>query len=133
MLFTDDIRNIKPPDSKSPLMQYGDTYSKMVHCAVTLDKSFAQCLNREYRTVNKIMLLNYKCLIYDVNNVGMEEKFINTIIFCTHGSMDLVLGVDTPIFRKWQQKVDFQFGFVPFGGQLMPDNTSMCHSHVFPH
>ena len=76
---------------------------------------------------------NQLCLIYDVNNVGMEEKFINTIIFCDHGSKDLVLGVDTPIFRKWQQKVDFQFGFVPLGGQLMPDNTSMCHSHVFPH
>ena len=28
-------------------------YSKMVGCAVTLDMSFAQCLNREYRTVNK--------------------------------------------------------------------------------
>ena len=27
--------------------------SKMVCCAVTLDTSFAQCLNREYRTVNK--------------------------------------------------------------------------------
>ena len=27
--------------------------SKMVRCAVTLDTSFAQCLNGEYRTVNK--------------------------------------------------------------------------------
>ena len=28
-------------------------YSKMVGCAVNVDTSFAQCLNREYRTVNK--------------------------------------------------------------------------------
>ena len=30
-----------------------DLHSKMVHCAVSLNTSFAQCLNREYRTVNK--------------------------------------------------------------------------------
>ena len=29
------------------------THSKMVRCTVTLHTSFAQCLNREYRTVNK--------------------------------------------------------------------------------
>ena len=40
----------------------------MVGCAVTLDTSFAQFRNREYRTVNKVTLLNstynaftYKC------------------------------------------------------------------------
>ena len=32
--------------------------SKMVGCAVNVDTSFAQCLNREYRTVNKARCWN---------------------------------------------------------------------------
>ena len=32
--------------------------SKMVGCAVTSDTSFAQFRNREYKTVNKVTLLN---------------------------------------------------------------------------
>ena len=35
----------------------------MVRCAVTLDTSFAQCWNGEYRTVNKTTLLNSACII----------------------------------------------------------------------
>ena len=45
-------------------------YSKMVRCAVTLDTSFAQCLNREYRTVNKVMLLNSMYIIPSRINVN---------------------------------------------------------------
>ena len=48
---------------------------------------------------------NQLCPIYEINNVGMEEKFVNTIIFANQ--KDLAQGVITPIFKQWQQQVDF--------------------------
>ena len=75
--------------------------------------------------------VNQLCPIYDVNNVGMEEKFVNTIIFANHGNRDLAQGVDTPIFRQWQRQVDFQFGFVPLGCQLMPISVTSRNSHDY--
>ena len=74
---------------------------------------------------------NQLCPIYDVNNVGMEEKFVNTIIFSNHGNKDLAQGVNTPIFNQWKQQVDFQFGFVPLGSKLMPSNATLCNSHDY--
>ena len=44
--------------------------SKMVLCAVTLDMSFVQCLNRKYRKVNKTMLLNSACIVPLCTNVN---------------------------------------------------------------
>ena len=61
----------------------------------------------------------------------MEEKFVNTIIFANQGNKDLAQGVNTPIFNHWKQQVDFQFGFVPLGSQLMPSNTTLCNSHDY--
>ena len=68
---------------------------------------------------------NQLCPIYDVNNVGMEEKFGNTIIFANQGNKDLTQGVNTHIFNQWKQQVDFQFSFVPLGRQLMPSNATL--------
>ena len=75
--------------------------------------------------------VNQLCPIYDVNNVGMEEKFVNTIIFANQGSRDLAQGVNTPIFNEWQRQVDFQFGFVPLGCQLMPSSVTSWNSHDY--
>ena len=47
-----------PNSTDSRTLCFSTPHSKMVHCAVTLDTSFAQCWNREYRTVNKTTLLN---------------------------------------------------------------------------
>ena len=44
--------------------------SKMVRCAVTLNMSFAQCWNCEYRTVNKTTLLNSACIVPSRTNVN---------------------------------------------------------------
>ena len=44
----------------------------MVRCAVTLDTSFVQCLNREYRTVNKITLLNAVHMVPSLTNVNKQ-------------------------------------------------------------
>ena len=75
--------------------------------------------------------VNQLCSIYDVNNVGMEEMFVNTIIFANQGNKDLAQGVDTPSFSQWQRQVDFQFGFVPLGGQLMPSSVTSCNFHDY--
>ena len=40
------------------------------------------------------------------------------------------MGLDSPICKKWQQ-VDLQFGFVPLGSQIIPDNPNWCHFHSF--
>ena len=49
---------------------YNISHSKMVGCAVIVDTSFAQCWNREYRTVNKTMLFNSACIIPSHTNVN---------------------------------------------------------------
>ena len=47
-------------------------HSKMVGCAVNVDMSFAQCWNREYRTVNKTTLLNSVCIVPSHTNVNKQ-------------------------------------------------------------
>ena len=87
---------------------------------------------KSHSSVNAVIQeVNQLCPIYDVNNVGMEEKFVNTIVFANRGSRDLAQGVNTPIFNEWQRQVDFQFGFVPLGCQLMPSSVTSCNSHDY--
>ena len=74
--------------------------------------------------------VNQLCPIYDANNVGME-KLVNTIIFANQGNRNLAQGVDTPNFSQWQRQVDFQFGSVPLGCQLMPSSVTSCNSHDY--
>ena len=61
----------------------------------------------------------------------MGKKFVNTIIFANQSNKDLAQGVNTPIFNHWQQQVDFQFGFLPLGSQLMPSDVVLCNSHDY--
>ena len=68
--------------------------------------------------------------LYDVNSVGVEEKFANTIMhFKQFNESQVSLGVDSPIFKKWTEQSDFQFGFIPLGEQLMP-NKFTCNTSV---
>ena len=63
--------------------------------------------------------------LYDVNSVGVEEKFVNSIMhFKQFNESQFPLGVDSPIFKKWTEQSDFQFGFIPLGEQLMPDQVT---------
>ena len=62
--------------------------------------------------------------LYDVNSVGVEEKFANSIIHSKQfNESSIPLGVDSPIFKKWRSQSDFQFGFIPLGDQLMPTQS----------
>ena len=47
-------------------------HSKMVGCAVNVDRSFVQCWNREYRTANKTTLLNSTYIIPSHINVNKQ-------------------------------------------------------------
>ena len=36
----------------------------------------------------------------------------------------MVCNTDSDIFRKWSSQSVFQFGFIPLGGQKMPENLA---------
>ena len=112
-----DKQKVAPPEGGRPGFEFGvrnDTCnSNPVSVNAAVDKSI------------------HLCPIYDVNNVGMEEKFVNTIIFANQKNKDVAQGVNSPIYSQWQQQVDFQFGFVPLGCQLMPRNDTLCNSHDY--
>ena len=78
-----------------------------VHAAHTNDKRFTdQCIP-----------------LYDVNNAGVEEKFVNTIMhFKQFGDQINIGDCQSQIFQKWREQSDFDFGFIPLGEQQMPTN-----------
>ena len=66
--------------------------------------------------------------LYDVSYLGVEEKFANSIIhFKQFNESQVPLGADSPMFNKWSEQLDFQFGFIPLDEQLMP-NQSSCNN-----
>ena len=71
--------------------------------------------------------------LYDVNSGGggggVEEKFANSILhFKQFNESNISMGVDSPIFKKWNEQSDFQFGFIPLDDQLMP--TQFSHNNL---
>ena len=86
-----------------------------VHAACTNDKRFTdQCIP-----------------LYDVNNVGVEEKFVNTIMhFKQIGDQINIGDCQLQIFQKWREQSDFDFGFIPLGEQQMPTNLDINVRHT---
>ena len=86
-----------------------------VHAANTNDKPFTdQCIP-----------------LYDVNNVGVEEKFVNTIMhFKQFGDQINIGDCQSQIFQKWREQSDFDFGFIPLGEQQMPTNLDINVDHT---
>ena len=65
---------------------------------------------------------NTDWLIYDVNQLGIEDKFVNSILHARHAiDVNKFPNVDNDIFHKWRCQSAFNFGFVPLGVQLMPE------------
>ena len=58
--------------------------------------------------------------IYDVNNVGIVDKFVNSILHVSQFNGNIP-DVDIEIFHKWHSQSEFNFGFVPLGSQVLPD------------
>ena len=73
--------------------------------------------------------MNLKLLtfqIYDATYVGVEGKFAHSIIHSRQFNGSPVSGgTDSQIFKKWREQSDFQFGFVPLGGQKMPQDLTI--------
>ena len=64
---------------------------------------------------------NTNCLIFDINQSGIEDKFVNSILHARHAiDVNKFPNVDSDIFHKWRRQSAFNFGFVPLGSQLMP-------------
>ena len=70
--------------------------------------------------------------IYDVNHVGVEEKFVNSIMHHKQFGDQLDIGNNQcQILQKWREQSDFDFGFIPLGEQDMPDTfeTNVIHTN----
>ena len=65
--------------------------------------------------------------IYDVNNQGVLDKFVNSI-FHANQFIGIIPYVDTEIYHKWRDQSQFNFGFVPLGDQILPDNLKVNNS-----
>ena len=67
--------------------------------------------------------------IYDVNNQGVLDKFVNSILHANQFS-GIIPDVNTEVYHKWCDQSDFNFGFVLLGDQILPDtlkvNNSKC-------
>ena len=55
--------------------------------------------------------------LYDVNFVGIEDKFASSIMFSPKCHAEYV---NQPIYQKWLTQSDFKFGYVPLQAQMMP-------------
>ena len=65
---------------------------------------------------------NTDCVIFDINQSGIEDKFVNSILHARHAiDVNKFPNVDSDIFHKWRRQSAFNFGFVPLGVQLMPE------------
>ena len=49
-------------------------------------------------------------LLYDVNFVGIEDKFASSIMYSSKNHADYV---NQPIYQRWLDQSDFKFGYVP--------------------
>ena len=60
--------------------------------------------------------------LYDVNFTGIEDKFVNSILYMHQFSTSGDIGeVDSEIYNTWRCQSDFNFGFVPVIDQMLPD------------
>ena len=55
--------------------------------------------------------------LYDVNFVGIEDKFASSIMLSPKSHAEYV---NQPIYQKWLTQSDFKFGYVPLQAQMMP-------------
>ena len=104
---------------------------KMVHCVEGIDSSVDRSISEVPSVNSAFKKYDQLCPIYDVSNISMEEKFINTIIFANQGDKGLSMGLGNPVYNKWQLQVDFPFGFVPLGDQQMPEDRDWCQAHSY--
>ena len=76
-------------------------------------------------TLDEKVVLDGPVPLYDMNSIGVEEKFANSIMhFQQFNKSQVPIGADSQIFKKWSEQSDFQFGFIPLGEQVMPHDLT---------
>ena len=65
--------------------------------------------------------------IYDMNNQGVLDKFVNSILHANQFS-GIIPDVDIEIYHKWREQSKFDFGFVPLGDHKLPDDFTVGSS-----
>ena len=59
--------------------------------------------------------------LYDTQLVGIEDKFVNTILNGVNTKQShSPLSSKPDIYKEWERQSDFQFGFIPRSSQIMP-------------
>ena len=64
-------------------------------------------------------------LLYDVNDMGGADKFVNTMI--SQKINDILSGkvdVECNVFKQWRAQSDFNFGFVPLSDFISVENEA---------
>ena len=70
---------------------------------------------------------------YDSKHVGIEDKFISSILNDSAKKTDIPINNNSALFRKWQTQSDFQFGFIPIDEQVMPASSVIkCSDGLSP-
>ena len=54
--------------------------------------------------------------LYDVNFVGIEDKFASSIMYHPKNHTEYI---NQSIYQKWLAQSDFKFGFIPLQDQMM--------------
>ena len=81
--------------------------------------------SRVNSTINEKVGLDGPVPLYDVNSIGVEEKFANSIMhFQQSNKSQVPIGANSQIFKEWSEQSDFQFGFIPLGEQVMPGDLT---------
>ena len=81
--------------------------------------------SRVNSTINEKVGLDGPVPLYDVNSIGVEEKFANSIMhFQQFNKSQVPIGANSQIFKEWSEQSDFQFGFIPLGEQVMPGDLT---------
>ena len=84
-------------------------------------------------TINEKVVLDGPVPLYDMNSIGVEEKFANSIMhFQQFNKSQVPIGADCQIFKEWSEQSDFQFGFIPLGEQVMPCDLT-CNTSKNPY
>ena len=68
---------------------------------------------------------------YDSNHVGIEDKFISSILNESTKKANTPMEHNSALFRKWQAQPDFPFGYIPIDEQVMPTTNVVNRSSGF--
>ena len=117
------VQDIDPTDSTGQDLNHNQSTDQGVNHQVALRSDPEYRASGNITCANDTNITDQYMLLYDVNHVGVEEKFVNSIMHHKQFGDQVHIGDNQcQIFQKWREQSDFDFGFIPLGEQLMPQN-----------